>query len=117
MLGIGPRDHGAALGLRPALRRAAGEAVPLQASRRRFSTRRRIRLVCAPLDIAIRRRRSGARGVGESPVGAGARAVMNAHFAAAVGDEIFQRAPVTADMILTALEAGKPMHEPLTANI
>ena len=37
----------------------------------------------------------GARGVGESPVGAGFGAVVNA-IAAAVGDEIFRRAPVTA---------------------
>jgi len=37
--------------------------------------------------------------------------------AAAVGDEIFRRAPVTADMILMALEAGRPMHEALTANV
>jgi len=35
----------------------------------------------------------------------------------ALGPEIFRRAPVTADMILMALEAGKPMHEPLTANV
>jgi hypothetical protein len=41
---------------------------------------------------------------------------MNA-IAAAVGDEIFRRSPVTSDIILTALEAGKPAHEPLTAHI
>ena len=35
----------------------------------------------------------------------------------ALGDEIFQRAPVTLDMILTALEAGRPTTEPLTAHI
>jgi CO/xanthine dehydrogenase Mo-binding subunit len=58
----------------------------------------------------------GARGVGESPVGAGFGAVVNA-IAAAVGDEIFRRAPVTADTILMALEAGRPMHEPLKANV
>ena len=58
----------------------------------------------------------GARGVGEPPVGAGCAAVMNA-IAAAVGDEVFRRMPVTADIILTALEAGKPAHERLTANI
>ena len=53
----------------------------------------------------IPKRRSGARGVGEAPVGAGFGAVVNA-IAAAVGDDLFRRAPVTADMILTALEAG-----------
>jgi len=58
----------------------------------------------------------GARGVGEPPVGAGCAAVLNA-IADAVGDAIFRRMPVTSDMILTALEAGRPTHEPLTANI
>ena len=37
--------------------------------------------------------------------------------AAAIGDDIFKRLPVTADMILTALEAGKPTHVPLAANV
>jgi CO/xanthine dehydrogenase Mo-binding subunit len=58
----------------------------------------------------------GARGIGEPPVGAGCAAVLNA-IAAAVGDDVFKRMPVTSDMILTALEAGRPVHEPLTANI
>jgi CO/xanthine dehydrogenase Mo-binding subunit len=58
----------------------------------------------------------GARGVGEAPVGAGFGAIVNA-IAAALGDDLFRRAPVTADMILTALEAGRPTHEPLTANV
>ncbi len=58
----------------------------------------------------------GARGVGEPPVGAGLGAVLNA-LAAAVGDEIFRRSPVTADMILTSLEAGRRVTEPLTAHI
>ena len=48
----------------------------------------------------------GARGIGEPPVGAGACAVLNA-ISDALGDEIFRRAPVTLDMILTALEAGR----------
>jgi CO/xanthine dehydrogenase Mo-binding subunit len=58
----------------------------------------------------------GARGVGEAPVGAGFAALMNA-IADAVGHEVFRRAPVTADVILASLEAGRRMHEPLTANI
>jgi CO/xanthine dehydrogenase Mo-binding subunit len=58
----------------------------------------------------------GARGVGEAPVGAGCAALLNA-IAAAVGDEVFRRTPVTADMILSALEAGRPTHEALTANV
>ena len=58
----------------------------------------------------------GARGIGEAPVGAGFGAVVNA-IAAAVGDEVFKRAPVTADKILLALENGRPMHEALAANV
>ena len=53
----------------------------------------------------------GARGIGEPPVGAGCCAVLNA-ISDALGDEVFRRAPVTLDMILTALEAGRPTTEP-----
>jgi CO/xanthine dehydrogenase Mo-binding subunit len=74
------------------------------------------RMQWAALDIADPETPVGVRGVGEAPVGAGFGAVVNA-IAAAVGDEVFKRAPVTADLILMALEAGRPMHEPLTANI
>jgi CO/xanthine dehydrogenase Mo-binding subunit len=70
----------------------------------------------ATLDLPDPETPVGARGMGESPVGAGFGAVVNA-IAAAVGDEIFRRAPVTADKILLALEAGRPMHEALTANV
>jgi CO/xanthine dehydrogenase Mo-binding subunit len=58
----------------------------------------------------------GARGIGEPPVAAGACAVMNA-ISAAVGDDVFRRAPITLDAILTALENGRPTLEPLTAHI
>jgi len=58
----------------------------------------------------------GARGIGEPPVAAGACAVLNA-ISAAVGDEVFRRAPVYLDTILTSLEAGHPMGDPLTAHI
>jgi CO/xanthine dehydrogenase Mo-binding subunit len=58
----------------------------------------------------------GARGIGEPPVGGGCAAILNA-ISDALGDEIFRRAPVTLDMILTSLEAGKPVTEPLTAHI
>jgi hypothetical protein len=34
-----------------------------------------------------------------------------------LGDEIFRRAPVNADTILASLEAGRPVHDPLKANI
>ena len=58
----------------------------------------------------------GARGIGEPPVAAGCCAVLNA-ISAAVGDEVFVRAPVTLDQILTALELGRPTQAPLTANV
>jgi CO/xanthine dehydrogenase Mo-binding subunit len=58
----------------------------------------------------------GARGIGEPPVGAGYGAIMNA-LIAAVGGEVFRRSPVTSDMILAALEAGRVMHEPLTTHV
>lgn len=74
------------------------------------------RLQAVALDIPDPETPVGARGVGEAPVGAGFGAVVNA-LAAAVGDEVFRRAPVTADVILAALEAGRPMHDPLTANV
>jgi xanthine dehydrogenase molybdenum-binding subunit len=60
---------------------------------------------------------TGIRGIGEPPVGAAYGAIMNA-IADAVGHEIFQRSPVTADIILTSLEnGGKRTHEALTAHI
>jgi CO/xanthine dehydrogenase Mo-binding subunit len=58
----------------------------------------------------------GARGVGEPPVGAGYGAVMNA-IADAVGEDVFRRSPVTADIILMSLEHGARMHEPLRAHV
>jgi CO/xanthine dehydrogenase Mo-binding subunit len=71
----------------------------------------------AALDIPDPETPVGARGIGEPPVGAGYGAVMNA-LAAAVGDEIFRRTPVTPDVILAALEnGGKRTHEALTAHI
>jgi CO/xanthine dehydrogenase Mo-binding subunit len=68
------------------------------------------------VDIADPETPVGVRGIGEPPVGAGMGAVLNA-LAAAVGDEVFRRAPVNADMILTSLEAGRRTIEPLTAHI
>lgn len=58
----------------------------------------------------------GARGIGEPPVGGGCAAVLNA-LSDALGDEIFRRAPVNADTILTSYEAGRPMQHPLMAHI
>jgi CO/xanthine dehydrogenase Mo-binding subunit len=58
----------------------------------------------------------GARGIGEPPVAGGCCAVLNA-ISAAVGDEVFVRAPVLLDNIVTALELGRPTQAPLTANV
>jgi CO/xanthine dehydrogenase Mo-binding subunit len=58
----------------------------------------------------------GARGIGEPPVAAGACAILNA-LSAALGDDVFKRAPATLDSLLMALEHGRPMQEPLTAHI
>jgi xanthine dehydrogenase molybdenum-binding subunit len=68
------------------------------------------------LDIPDPETPVGARGVGEPPVGGGCAAIMNA-LTDALGDEIFQRAPVNADTILTSFEAGRPMQHPLMAHI
>ncbi len=70
----------------------------------------------AALDIPDPETPVGSRGMGEAPVGAGFGAVANA-IANAVGHDVFRRAPIMADMILMALEQGRPAHEPLTANI
>jgi CO/xanthine dehydrogenase Mo-binding subunit len=75
-----------------------------------------VKMQWAALDIADPETPVGSRGVGESPVGAGFSAVVNA-ISDAIGDEVFRRAPVTLDMILEALENGRPMHNPLTANV
>ena len=68
------------------------------------------------LDIPDPETPVGARGIGEPPVGGGCAAILNA-LSDAVGDEIFRRAPVNADTILTSLEAGRPMQHPLLAHV
>jgi CO/xanthine dehydrogenase Mo-binding subunit len=70
----------------------------------------------AALDIPDPETPVGARGIGEPPVGGACASILNA-LSDALGDEIFQRAPVNADTILTSLEAGRPMQHPLTAHI
>jgi CO/xanthine dehydrogenase Mo-binding subunit len=70
----------------------------------------------AALDIPDPETPVGSRGVGEPPVGGGCGAILNA-LSDAFGDEIFRRAPVNLDTILTSLEAGRPMQDPLTAHI
>jgi CO/xanthine dehydrogenase Mo-binding subunit len=69
-----------------------------------------------PLGLADPETPTGARGVGEPPVGAGYGSVMNA-IANAVGEDVFRRAPVTADIVLTSLEHGVRMHAPLTSHL
>jgi hypothetical protein len=49
-------------------------------------------------------------------VAAGCCAVLNA-LSDALGDNVIRRAPVSPDMILTSLEAGRPAYETLTADI
>jgi xanthine dehydrogenase molybdenum-binding subunit len=70
----------------------------------------------AALDIPDPETPVGARGIGEPPVGGGCASILNA-LSDALGDEIFRRAPVNADTILTSLEAGHPMQHPLMAHI
>ena len=53
----------------------------------------------------------GARGIGEPPVGAGYAAIMNA-IASAVGDEMFRRSPVTADIIRRRSRAADAFTRP-----
>ena len=64
------------------------------------------------LDIPDPETPVGARGIGEPPVGGGCASILNA-LSDALGDEIFRRAPVNLDTILTSLETGKPMQPPL----
>jgi xanthine dehydrogenase molybdenum-binding subunit len=70
----------------------------------------------AAVDIPDPETPVGARGVGEPPVGGGCASILNA-LSDALGDDIFRRAPVNADTILTSLEAGRPMQHPLMAHI
>jgi xanthine dehydrogenase molybdenum-binding subunit len=70
----------------------------------------------AAVDIPDPETPVGARGVGEPPVGGGCAAILNA-LSDALGDEIFRRAPVNADTILSSLESGRPMQHPLMAHI
>jgi CO/xanthine dehydrogenase Mo-binding subunit len=70
----------------------------------------------AALDIPDPETPVGARGIGEPPVGGACASILNA-LSDALGDEIFRRAPVNADTILTSLEAGRPMQHPLIAHI
>jgi CO/xanthine dehydrogenase Mo-binding subunit len=74
------------------------------------------RMTWSALDIPDPETPVGARGIGEPPVAAGCCAVLNALWDA-LGDDAFRRAPVMVGTLLAALEAGKPVQEPLTAHI
>ena len=74
------------------------------------------RMEWAALDIPDPETPVGARGIGEPPVGGGCASILNA-LSDALGDEIFRRAPVTADVILASLLAGRPTQDGLKANI
>jgi CO/xanthine dehydrogenase Mo-binding subunit len=58
----------------------------------------------------------GAKGVGEAAIGAGVASVKCA-LAAAIGHDIVRRTPVTVDMILASLEAGKRVDAGLTTHV
>ena len=58
----------------------------------------------------------GARGVGEPPVGAGCGAVLAA-IGDAIGYDLFKRLPVTPDVVLSSLAAGRRIHPPLAAHL
>ncbi len=73
-------------------------------------------MASAALDIADPETPVGTRGVGESPVGTGFGCVVNA-IIAAVGPDLFARAPISGDMLLTALAEGSATHPALQANV
>ena len=57
----------------------------------------------------------GVKGVGEPPLGSGAAAIATAIYDA-MGGYLFNRTPVSTDMIVNAL-AGRPQaHKPLQVN-
>jgi nitrile hydratase len=60
--------------------------------------------------------RTASRPARFAPGEAGYGAVMNA-ISAAVGDDVFRRAPVTSDSILMSLANGRRMHAPLQAHV
>jgi xanthine dehydrogenase molybdenum-binding subunit len=58
----------------------------------------------------------GAKGVAEAAVGAGAAALRCA-LADAVGDDLMRRTPVTTDLLLASLEAGRRVDQGLTTHV
>ncbi|MGH9385098.1 MAG: xanthine dehydrogenase family protein molybdopterin-binding subunit, partial [Vicinamibacterales bacterium] len=75
-----------------------------------------LKMTWAAVDLPDPSNPIGAKGIGEPSVGAGGGSVLCA-LAEAVGYGLLQRTPVHPEMIMTALAAGKPTYEPLTAFI
>jgi xanthine dehydrogenase molybdenum-binding subunit len=75
-----------------------------------------VHLKASALEIPDPETPTGAKGVGEPPVGAGYGAVLNA-IADAIGVDAFRRAPVTSDVVLMSLTHGRRMHPPLQAHV
>lgn len=67
------------------------------------------------VDIADPQNPVGIKGVGEPVMGAGLAAVLNA-IADAMGGHVFNRTPVTPDMIVNALAGQEQSHGPLDVN-
>jgi CO/xanthine dehydrogenase Mo-binding subunit len=74
------------------------------------------KMTCDAVNIPDPQTPVGVKGVAEAAVGAGAAAVRCA-LAAAIGDQYVRRTPVSPDMILSSLEAGKRVDNGLTANV
>ena len=70
----------------------------------------------AAVDIPDPQTPVGAKGVAEAAVGAGSAALRCA-LAAAIGDDLIRRTPVTPAMILESLEAGKRVDRGLTSHV
>ena len=107
------------VGIRPVLVHGGGPQIDVEMAKAGIEVKRveGLRVTDAEaLDMADPETPVGARGVGEPPVGAGYGAVLNA-IADAVGEDVFRRAPVTADIILMSLENGRRMHEPLRTHV
>ena len=97
-------------------RSADARPSPIEPTRFRNSRRPLSGMAWAAVELPDPETPVGARGIGEPPVASGCAAVLNA-ISAALGDGVFRRAPVNLDGLLTALETGQPMTEPLTANV
>ncbi|PYR31581.1 MAG: xanthine dehydrogenase family protein molybdopterin-binding subunit [Acidobacteria bacterium] len=70
----------------------------------------------AAVDIPDPQTPVGVKGVAEAAVGAGSAALRCA-LAAAIGDDLIRRTPVTPAMILESLEAGKRVDRGLTSHV